>query len=89
MPKWSTTGAAQFVKLVIVPVFGLAMFLLEQQRDEPRGLILGAAMVLIGVFPASAMEMILARRLPPGPPEPPSTPPAAPPLAPPADGSQT
>jgi hypothetical protein len=88
MPKWSTTGAAQFVKLVIVPVFGLAMLLLEQQRDVPRGLIVGAGLILIGVAPASVLEVFLARRIPPAEPPAPPAPPS-PKTEQPADGSPT
>jgi hypothetical protein len=64
MPKWSTTGAAQFLKLVIVPMFGLVMLLLEQQRDVPRPLLVAVGLVLIGVAPASVLERFLSGRGP-------------------------
>ena len=83
MPRWSTTGVAQAVKLVIVPLFGLAMLLLEQQRDTPRPLLIGAGLILIGVAPASVLERFLGRApdVPPTAPTgptPPPTPPALP-----------
>lgn len=74
MPKWSTTGAAQFVKLIVVPIFGVVMVAIEQQRDTPRSLILAAGMVLIGVLPAGAIEWALSGRRPPEPPAPPTQP---------------
>jgi hypothetical protein len=87
MLKWSTTGAAQVVKLVIVPIFGLVMLLLEQHRDVPRGLIVGAGLILIGVAPASVLETFLSGRRPPGPSVPPAPPSSQ--TAPPAEGPPT
>ena len=80
MPRWSTTGAAQVVKLVLVPLFGLAMLLLEQQRDAPRPLLVGAGLILIGVLPASYLERFLGRGpdVPPTAPTAPTLPPAGP-----------
>lgn len=95
MPKWSTTGAAQVVKLVLVPLFGLAMFYLEEQRDAPRPLLLGASMILIGILPASYLERFFPGRgpdvpptAPTGPIQPPTPPPALPSAGPP-DGAST
>lgn len=90
MPRWSTTGVAQVVKLVLVPLFGLAMFYLEEQRDTPRPLLLGASMILIGILPASYLERFFPGRgpdVPPTAPTPP-TPPALPSAGPP-DGAST
>lgn len=73
MLKWSTTGVAQFVKLIMVPAFGLVMLLIEQQRDVPRELIVGAGLLLVGVgFPGGIIEAFLSSRRPPEPPAPPA-----------------
>ena len=90
MLRWNTTGVAQVVKLVIVPLFGLAMFLLEQQRDSPRPLLVGASLILIGVLPASQLERFLPGRGPDGPPTAPTgpTPPPTPPALPPVGSSE-
>jgi hypothetical protein len=77
MPRWSTSGAAQVVKLVVVPLFGLVMLLIEQQRDEARPLFVAAGFVLIGVAPASVLERFLSGprpELPPAAPTPPTSP---------------
>lgn len=99
MPRWSTTGVAQVIKLVIIPLFGAVTFLLEQQRDSPRPLLVGASLILIGVLPASYFEgrffpgrgPDVPPTAPTGPTQPPILPPT-PPVPPPAgpqDGAST
>lgn len=88
MRRWSTTGLAQLVKLVIVPLFGLAMLLIEQQRDTPRPLLVTVGLVLVGIAPASVVELFLTGRgnqsTPPAAPTPPTPPPVGTP-----EGSST
>lgn len=64
MPRWSATAAAQTIKLIVVPVFGLLMLYGEQQRDVPRTLLVVTGLILIGVAPASVAEWLLLGRSP-------------------------
>lgn len=81
MPRWSTAGAASLIRLVLLPLFGMVVFLLETTRDDVRPLPFFASLVLMGVLPAAALFEGKLGGLTGPPPPPPSPPEPLPPAS--------
>lgn len=73
MPRWSTSAAELFIRKILAPLTGVGVFVAESIRtDEPRWLIVSAAVGLIIGQPVA--RILDARRTPTGPPDPPPSP---------------
>lgn len=59
--RWSTAGAAEAIKQVGVPTFGLVGFLGETRQDEPRILIVSACLVMMGLPAAALLDRLPSR----------------------------
>lgn len=74
MPRWTTVAVGNLMRLVVIPAGGLTGFILETQQPDPRWLIVGACLVMMGVLPASALFDRGGRGSTDAPPTPPTGP---------------
>jgi hypothetical protein len=53
--KWSTAGAESLIRKVLVPLGGLAVFVLETRQQDPRWLLVSAAVTLMIGQPVASL----------------------------------